>query len=302
MRAGPVSRRSFVGLCAVLSVSISLSVGAADAKRKVVLIAGTPSHGPGAHEFNAGIQLLASCLAKVPELEVAVQLNGWPQDETVFKGASAVVCYADGGGKHPFVQEDRLKKIGDLAASGVGIMCMHYGVEVLKDKGGPEFQKWIGGYYEHEWSCNPMWKPEFKQFPDHPVTRGVKPFSVEDEWYFNMRFRPDMQGVTPLLSAVPSDQVRNGPYVYPRGPYPHIQAAKGQTEAMMWAVQREDGGRGIGFTGGHFHRNWGDDNFRKVVLNGILWVSKVEVPSGGVESSIAADDLQKNLDPKGQKK
>jgi hypothetical protein len=177
----PVARRTFLQSCAAAAgvAAIASPVWAAEPK-KLVLIAGTPSHGPGAHEFNAGVQLLARCLAKIPELNAVVQLNGYPKDEAVFDGASAIVCYADGGGKHPLVQDDRLKKIGDRLAKGVGLMCMHYGVEVQKDKGGPEFQQWIGGYYEHEFSCNPMWKPDYKEFPEHAITRGVKPFSVED--------------------------------------------------------------------------------------------------------------------------
>jgi hypothetical protein len=69
----------------------------------------------------------------------------------------------------------------------------------------------------------------------------------------------------------------------------------------MWSVERPDGGRGFGFTGGHFHDNWGDDNFRKLVLNALVWVSKVEVPANGVESTITKEDLDKNLDPKGKK-
>jgi hypothetical protein len=86
--------------------------------------------------------------------------------------------------------------------------------------------------------------------------------------------------------------------VYPKGPYKHIQEAKGRSEAMMWATERADGGRGVGFTGGHVHRNWGDDNYRKVVLNALLWVSKVEVPKDGVASAVTDDDLRANLDPK----
>ena len=37
---------------------------------------------------------------------------------------------------------------------------------------------------------------------------------------------------------------------------------------------------------------------RKVVLNGILWVAKVEVPPDGVASTVTAADLAQNLDPK----
>ena len=72
---------------------------------------------------------------------------------------------------------------------GVGLVCAHYAVEVPKEKGGPEFERWIGGYYETFWSVNPPWmmtKPILAK--DHPITRGVKPFAIKDEWYYNMRF------------------------------------------------------------------------------------------------------------------
>jgi hypothetical protein len=67
---------------------------------------------------------------------------------------------------------------------------------------------------------------------------------------------------------------------------------------MMWAVERKDGGRGFGFTGGHFHDNWGNDPFRKIVLNALVWLAQAEVPGGGVKSSVTSDDLNANLDPK----
>src|SRR3954447_21602812 len=110
-----------------------------------------------------------------------------------------------------------------------------------------------------------------------------------------MRLRDVMQGITPILVAKPSDAVRDGTCVYPKGPYKHIQEAKGRPEAMMWAAERPDGGRGVGFTGGHVHRNWLEPNFRKVVLNALLWVSKLDVPPNGVESTVTEDDITKNL-------
>ena len=57
-------------------------------------------------------------------------------------------------------------------------------------------------------------------------------------------------------------------------------------------------GRGFGFTGGHFHDNWGNDDFRKAVLNAFVWLTKTEVPSTGIESSVTAAELDLNLDPK----
>jgi hypothetical protein len=286
----------------------------AQSPRRVVIMAGRPSHPPRMHEFNAGVQLLAKCLKDCPVVKVDVLLNGWPKDEKVFENADAVIFYMDGGAGHEAVQENgrRQALIDEWVKKGVGIGCMHYGVEVLANKGGQEFKRWIGGYYENMFSCNPIWEPEFTAFPDHPITRGVQPFKVKDEWYFNMRFVDDLPGFQaakpdglkfqPILVSAPSDDVRNGPYVYPKGPYPHIQANKGRAEAMMWAVERPDGGRGFGFTGGHFHDNWGNNQFRKTILNALLWVAKADVPEKGVESQVTKEELDANLDPKPQKK
>ncbi|MCS1408603.1 MAG: hypothetical protein M2R45_01779 [Verrucomicrobia subdivision 3 bacterium] len=284
-------------LCfAILLVAANVLITAT--AKNIVLIAGKPSHGPGDHEFNAGCLLLKKCLNALPGIQSEVYNMGWPKDESVFDDADAVLIYADGGGRHPAIQADRLELIDKLAERGTGIGCAHYGVEVPKGDPGEALHRWIGGYYEHLYSVNPMWNPEFTFFPKHPVTRGVKPFGVRDEWYFNIRFKPDMSGITPILVATPSDEVRNGPYIYPKGPYPHIQAASGRKETVMWAYQREDGGRGFGFTGGHRHVNWRNDNFRKVVLNGLLWIAKAEVPEGGVSSEVTDAEIKQNLDDK----
>jgi hypothetical protein len=291
--------RSFI-LLFVLCASAA-SVTAAEAK-KILLIAGRPSHPPGMHEFRAGCLLLHECLRGVPGVVSEVHSNGWPQDEAVFKDAAAAVIYADGGGGHPAVQGNRQETLRALAARGVGLGFMHYGVEVLKDKGGADFQDWIGGYYENQFSVNPMWSPDFREFPAHAVTRGVKPFSNKDEWYFNIRFREDGRGLTPVLTATPSDEVRKGPYVHPQGPYEHIIAASGRRETMMWVHERADGGRGFGFTGGHTHANWGDDGQRRAVLNALVWIAKVEVPAGGVNSTVTPEQMQANMDPKKPKK
>ena len=68
---------------------------------------------------------------------------------------------------------------------------------------------------------------------------------------------------------------------------------------MLWTLERPDGGRGFGFTGGHFHRNWQNDEYRKVVMNAICWLAGISVPALGVGSSSVTDaELERNLDPK----
>lgn len=284
-----------------------LSVVGRAADKRIVLVAGKISHGPGDHEFRAGSLLLQKCLNTIPGVQAVVYSNGWPtrkdgdkwvEDNSAFDGAAAVLIYADGGAGHPAIQSDHMKVIDGLAAKKVGLGFAHYGVEVPKGDPGEAMHRWVGGYYEHLFSVNPMWEPDYQVFPDHPVSRGVKPFQVRDEWYFNMRWVPGQRGVTPILTATPSDAVRKGPYVYPQGPYPHIVEASGRKETMMWVYERPDGGRGFGFTGGHRHVNWGNENFRKVVLNGLLWLAGIEVPAGGAVSTVADEELKQNLDPK----
>ena len=169
--------------------------------------------------------------------------------------------------------------------------------EVPAGDTGKTMQDWIGGYYEHRFSVNPLWSPDYQKLPKHPITSGVKPFKVFDEWYFNMRFRTDKIGkITPILAAKPGKDVRDGPYVFPKGPYPHIIDGLGRPEVMMWAYDRPDGGRGFGFTGGHKHINWGNENFRKVVLNALLWIAKAEIPKNGVASKVTEAELKANWD------
>lgn len=296
-------------LLLVFVAGIAAQAVTPDGRQKLVLIAGKPSHPPGMHEFRAGTMLLENCLKNVPNLQVERHEMGWVKDEATFADADAVVIYADGGAKHPAVVDGHLETLRKLIAKGVGFGCMHYGVEVVPDQAGREFLEWLGGHYENSFSCNPIWEANYKQLPEHPVTRGVRPFTTNDEWYFQMRFRPAFKdgiqvaqdGATkfaPILMATPTDATRDGPYVYPKGPYPHIQAEKGQIETTMWTVERADGGRGFGYTGGHFHDNWGNDDVRKAVLNALLWVSKVEVPEGGVQSSVTSEELKANLDDK----
>ena len=98
--------------------------------------------------------------------------------------------------------------------------------------------------------------------------------------------------MTPILKATPPDNVRR------------TEEAKkfpGREEIVAWTHERKNGGRSFGFTGGHFHKNWGDENFRRLVANAILWTAKVEVPKEGAKVNLDPAELKKNLDRKGKK-
>jgi hypothetical protein len=258
--------------------------------KRILVIAGRKSHGPGDHEFFAGAAILMNLLKQTPGVWPIMARDGWPKNEKLFDTADCVVFYMDGRGGHPVVQGDRLAKMQKLMDKGVGWVNLHYAVDYLPQHGKTVIG-WMGGYYEPDYSINPHWDAIIRTLPKHPITNGVKPFTIRDEWYYGMRFIEDRKGLTPILQAVPPDETRRTEYTKSR---------KGQIETMAWAYERPDGGRGFGFTGGHFHRNWADQDFRRIVVNAILWCSKVEVPEGGAKVEFDPADLNKNLDWKGK--
>jgi hypothetical protein len=126
--------------------------------------------------------------------------------------------------------------------------------------------------YENGTAANKWYsKIETKEYqvslpmPEDPIVRGVQPFQIKEEYYFNMRFREKDRRLTPILTFG-SDK-------------------SDLTSVVAWAVERTEGGRGFGYTGGHFHKNWENDNVRRMILNALLWTAKVDVPKEGVISS-----------------
>lgn len=281
-------------LALLLALLTATSGVADDAVAKIVLIAGPVSHPSGQHEFNAGCILLARALNEQSGLPIHVDVvhNGWPDDESVFEGARAVVFYSDGNDRHP--SRGHETTVDAMVDRGVGIMCMHYAVEVPAGERGNYFTKWIGGHYEGGFSCNPHWTAPLDPNSDHPIARGVPGFPANDEWYYNIRF-PQQRSAMDVLTSVPSrDRINRYIHWTPDG-----EKALNTRQTLMWAIERSDGGRGVGFTGGHWHRNWAIDDFRTVVLNGMIWTAGLEVPAGGVKSlPVTEAQLNENLDQK----
>ncbi|MCF0073871.1 ThuA domain-containing protein [Dyadobacter sp. CY261] len=278
-------------LCSAALAQDNSAAKGSQKNKKIVFIAGPDSHGKGEHEHNGGCTLLAKALNdSMPVANAVVVHNGWPQDESVLDDADAIVFYLDGGGNDhlTFVHAAKMDK---LAAKGVGFVYLHLALEVAAGAPGDRFLKWIGGYFETNWSVNPVWEAHFAAFPDHPVARGVKPFNITDEWYYHMRFPAGMKGVTPILQSLPPESTLDKP----DGTHSNNQAVREavitrkEMQTLAWTFERPDSGRGFGFTGGHMHKNWQNDNFRKLVLNAIAWVAKIDIPADGLPSATPTD-------------
>ena len=290
-------KKLIINLCVFGGLLLGATSEAAD-KAKVVFISGKPSHGRLAHEHRAGNMILAKGLNEsgLPIEAIVVPHYGYPEDESILNGADTIVIFCTGHGGH--VLNSKLKQFDALMKKGIGVVMIHWATEAEKGEPGNKFLDWMGGFCDLDWSVNPHWAPNFKTFPDHPISNGVKPFKVNDEWYYHMRFVDDMKGVTPILSDLPppetlrrKDGVRSG------NPAVRKAVESGEKQHVAWAYERPEGGRGFGFTGAHNHSSWQDDNFRKVMLNAILWTANVEVPKDGCPSPQPnQEQIQDNLD------
>jgi len=281
----------------------SLKNSAGPPKKKVVFISGKPSHGWMKHEHRAGNMILAKRLNKsgLPIEAVVLEDIGYPKDESVLEDASTIVVFCTGHGNH--LLNPKLKEFDALMKKGIGVIMIHWATEAVSGAPGDKFIEWMGGFCDLNWSVNPHWKPNFKP-RTHPIWNGVQPFSVDDEWYYHMRFVEDRTGFTPILTDVPPMETLKRPDGMRSGnPAVRKAVASGESQHVAWAYERPSGGRGFGFTGGHNHVSWQDDNYRKVMLNAILWTAGMDVPKNGVTSS-APDhiEIESNLDPVIKKK
>lgn len=278
------TRRRLLLTCSLMTLLLAQANLAWSAEPiKIVFLAGTPSHGYGAHEHLAGSRVLAEAIEQSTEgIQCEVYSGGWPEDETVLDDADTIVMYCDGGKRHPAIKH--LPALAKHMERGAGFVCLHYGVEVPKDEGGKEFLEWLGGYFETDWSVNPHWTAEFKELPKHAIANGVSPFSANDEWYFHMRFQPNMKGVTPILSAIaPAETMRRKDGAHSGNPHVRRAVAAGEPQHTAWTYDRPGGGRSFGFTGGHYHWNWGREDILKLVANAIVWTAGGEIPANGLE-------------------
>jgi hypothetical protein len=262
--------------------------------KKVVFLYGSRSHASGDHEFQAGCHLLAKHLNAQKKVPINAVVNaGWPDDESILDDASAIVIYADGTKVigHGWNKMDELVK-----KNKVGVVFMHYAVHPSVEQGEKYFLPWIGGFFKNGVSVNPFWRAKIKPMKGHETANGVGLIDAVDEFYFNIHYHPK---ALPLGTATPDEKnlvrVNN---VWTREGY----LAKGKSQALLWGIVRPDGGRGVGFTGGHHHRNWAIDGYRQLVLNSIVWAAGVQIPTSGVPTyKVTEDELNEKLDDYGDR-
>ncbi|MEZ6141484.1 MAG: ThuA domain-containing protein [Zavarzinella sp.] len=260
--------------------ALFLSVGGACAEpvRKIVLIAGPKDaqHPVGTHEYEKTVRALKFCMENSPiasQVRVEAHINGWPSPESTLDDADTIILVSSGSDRdeqaHPLLVGKHLEIIEKQMKRGCGLGLIHWSTFLPKERAGRQALDWIGGYFDYESGQKPRgWYSQITTLTaeahptKHAVGNGVKPFSVKEEWYHHIRFREKDPQLQPLLV---------------------VPIAK-EEEVVCWGKQRTDGGRGFGFTGGHFFSNWQQADFRKFILNSIFWSAGGTVPAEGITS------------------
>jgi type 1 glutamine amidotransferase len=277
----PLSRREAItATTAVVLGSLAADhASAAEKASRVLIVVGPSNHPPGTHEVAAGGRVLKHCLeaTEQPAKLKAEIVTAWPAEGAkAFADVAAVAFIGDLFPPEVMPNRDAIMK--DLAAmtkSGCGIVCLHYatGLEAkhVSPEGDHPLLGWTGGYFatrcKHHQSIARVFKEATVEpaKAEHPVLRGWKAFTINDEPYINNFFGKDGPGknVTVLATAM-------------------LPPEKPNRETVAWAANRADGGRGAGVVMPHFYRNWANDDLRTLILNAIVWAAKLDVPKDGV--------------------
>ncbi|HUG93593.1 MAG TPA: ThuA domain-containing protein [Planctomycetaceae bacterium] len=277
---------SAVVLAAATPVMPADDAGTRDAgtrPRKLVLIAGPKSHGPvgnGIHDYPWSVKLLKVMLDNsnvADRVRVEYHLDGWPSDPRTLDDADAIMVISDGRDGElyeeapHFQTPERAAAIQKQIDRGCGFLTFHFST-FAPDAYAKQILDWSGGYFDWETDGRREWHSAIRTLeadvqiasPAHPVARGVRPFRMNEEFYYNIRFDPGDKSLVPIWSV------------------PALDGREPDGRIVAWAKERKNGGRGFGTTAGHFYDNWKHEPFRRMILNALVWAARAEVPDGGV--------------------
>lgn len=268
--------------------NIPIEEDASDAKlNKIVIIAGSPNPANVAHQYYAGAVIMYKLLKQTPGVFPVLVKDDWPKNEKIFENAKAIVLYFDNDTKkNALVNAARVDVLQKAIEQGAGLVNFHKAFE-LPPESGERIQKWLGAYYNSKNSNKGHWDATLDPIPKSPVTRGMTPFKLNDGWCVGLTWLPDTKGITPLFRAPKAPK--------PGQPAEPVADEKEWKDVFAWTYERADGGRAYGMTGVHSHKYFEIESFRKLVINGILWAAKLEVPENGAPVSMEGIDFERNV-------
>ncbi len=232
------------------------SVDQGDSKVQRILLVATPHDHPyGTHTYLHKLKVVAACLEQQPNIETHVSLN-WPTDSEWTRDLDAIVFHSSPAGDIVLTEPVR-SQFKAMQAAGIGYTAIHWASGAEPERG-DEYLDLLGGWFHFGHSgLNTSERALESLNNEHPVLKAWEPHSTTDEFYLRVKFHPD---VKPLLQV----NVEN------------------ENHVVAWTLERKDGGKSFGTTLGHFHQNFENPAFRRMVTQGILWTLNRDIPEAGV--------------------
>ena len=206
----------------VLACTASAGVNAADsASKKIVLIAGPiTGHPKDTHEYEKSVILLKTLLDTVPNprgIQTEAHFRGWPKDSKTLDDADTIVFITDGGDHRetdqPLYVGDRFQVLEKQMRRGCGLVNLHWST-FHPSRFHDQITEWVGGYFDYETGTGPRkwysaittkeWMTTLGS-PEHPISRGVRPFKVTEEFYYRIRFRDGDPRLRSILTTGPAE-------------------------------------------------------------------------------------------------
>jgi Trehalose utilisation len=253
-------------LCCLLALS-NTAAGAEKSKTRILFLATPPDHPYGSHMYQHTCGVLAKCVELTPGVEAVVSM-GWPKDASMLDGAKAIVLYSSPGAEL-LLEGPHRNKVDELMKQGVGLVAIHWAATVKKadyERLAPVWLSYLGGTWISNVGLSSGKGPLKQLMPDHPICRGWQDQEIDDEYYLN----PVIRQARPLLQ---------------------VREPRGKDVIVGWVYERPGGGRAFGTTLGHPYRNFQQEWFRRMIVNGIIWCAHVDVPRQGARVDLSAEVL-----------
>lgn len=267
----------------LLLLAISTPGMAAEEQKPVRLLLisqGPDGHPWNTHEFRAGIRILDQLLADVPNLKVTT-VDAEKNPRVIprqIDAADGVVLFVSEGALWIGSDPERRAAFRRLAERGGGVTALHWAVGAKDAKYIDVARGLWGGCHGGPDRKHVVSRQTLMPNADHPITAGLEPIDIRDEWYYTLKFATEGT-LTPLWTT----------------------GIDGNPQTVAWAWERPDGGRSFGFVGLHFHENWGEETYRRFVSRGVLWTVGLEEPRPALDLKFNDRDLTEPR-PKPEKK
>lgn len=240
--------------------------------RLLLLAQGPDGHPPGTHEYRAGQRVLKKLLSTTPNLEVTIAEAGadWPTDPAALDKVDGVALFIAEGAQWIHADERRRDMFARFAQRGGGLVAFHWAI-------GTRTAEPIDGFVKLFGACHggPDRKYKFLETTlrpsnaKHPITTGVEPLRVKEEFYYQLKHARDDRLVWLMEAEI-----------------------DGAAQPVAWAWERPDGGRSFGFSGLHFHENWSQPSYQRLMAQGALWTLKRTPPENDFPARLTAEDLK----------